>query len=148
MKTIFLLSLVTFVSVIVHVNSQTPVNITTSGSIELDYIRDEIKSVPTIRETFKLRAVRMKLWAAALQQQGVHLEDYVAIDNRLNKVTRWNNLWTGNKPQIFSNVQMSKACKIVDDGYKVLEKYQKVANQGGSLAFQSNENPIDFKNQD
>ena len=51
----------------------------------------------------------MKLWAASLQQQGVHLADYVAVDNRLNKITRWNNLWSGNKPQVFSDEEMRQS---------------------------------------
>lgn len=120
----------------------------TSGNKELDQIRSEIKTTPTSRETFKLRAIRMKLWAVTLQQQGVRLDDYVAIDNRMNKVTRWNNLWSGNKPQVFSDEEMATACTIVDEGYAILEKYQAVASSGKSLAFASQIDPIDPATQD
>ncbi|GAL68412.1 predicted cell surface protein [Jejuia pallidilutea] len=85
----------------------------------------------------------MKLWAVTLQQLGVRLDDYVAVDNRLNSVTRWNNLWNDNKPQVFSDEEMDTACKVIDDGYAVLENYQKVANNGKSLAFKSDAKPID-----
>ncbi len=113
-----------------------------SGDVELDQIRLEINSSPTKRENFKLRAIKMKLWAASLQQQGIHLADYVNVDNRLNKITRWNNLWSGNKPQVFSTEEMNKACIVIDDGYAVLEIYQKIASNGSSLAFKSNATPI------
>lgn len=43
-----------------------------NGDPELDQIRLELKSSPTKRVNFKLRAIKMKLWAASLQQQGVH----------------------------------------------------------------------------
>ena len=114
-----------------------------SGDAELDQIRQEVKATPTSRETFKLRAIRMKLWAVTLQQLGVHLPDYVAVDNRLNSITRWNNLWSGNQPQVFTDEQMSKLGKIIDDGYAVLEKYQAAASNGKSLAFTSDKKPID-----
>lgn len=114
-----------------------------SGNKELDQIRLEVKSTPTDRETFKLRAIRMKLWAVTLQQQGIRLHDYVVIDNRLNGVTRWNNLWNGNKPQVFTDEQISTLGQIIDEGYAILENYQTEATNGKSLAFQSELSPID-----
>jgi outer membrane protein assembly factor BamB len=114
-----------------------------SGDKELDIIRLEVNESATKRENFKLRAIRMKLWAATLQQQGVALSDYVAIDNRLNKITRWNNLWDGGKPQVFSDKEMQNACAVIDDGFKVLETYQEIASNGKSLAFTSSIAPID-----
>ncbi|QLE02454.1 PQQ-binding-like beta-propeller repeat protein [Galbibacter sp. BG1] len=114
-----------------------------SGNKELDSIRQAVKELPTGRENFKPRAIRMKLWAVTLQQQGVRLDDYVNIDNRLNKVTRWNNLWSGNEPQEFSDEEMGVLGEIVDDGYSVLEKYQAVASSGRSMEFASNVEPID-----
>lgn len=70
-----------------------------SGDAELDRIRQEVKNCPTTRETFKVRAIKMKLWAVTLQQLGVRLDDYVEIDERLSKLVRWNNLWNYNTPQ-------------------------------------------------
>lgn len=114
-----------------------------SGDAELDRIRQEIRSAPTTRDTFKLRAIKMKLWAVTLQQQGVRIDDYVEVDQRLNKVVRWNNLWSGGKPQTFTDEQMATVCKVVDDGYAVLEKYQIIASENLSLAFASDAEPID-----
>lgn len=118
-----------------------------NGDPELDQIRLELKSSPTKRVNFKLRAIKMKLWAASLQQQGMHLADYVAVDNRLNKITRWNNLWSGNKPQVFSDEEMYKACLVIDDGYAVLESYQKLVSSGASLAFKNDTTPINSEAQ-
>jgi len=115
-----------------------------SGDAELDRIRQEVKNCPTTRETFKVRAIKMKLWAVTLQQLGVRLDDYVEIDERLSKLVRWNNLWNGGIPQKFTDKQMQNVCKVVDDGYAVLEKYQKTASsENASLAFTSDEEPID-----
>ena len=88
-----------------------------SGNKELDQLRAEVREEPTDRDNFKLRAIRMKLWAVTLQQQGIRLNDYVDIDNRLNKITRWNNLWNDNQPQEFSDEEMKKLGQIVDEGY-------------------------------
>ena len=137
-----------------------------TDNVVIEYIADEAKSdcplVPVVaeqavkaymyynitqRKTFKLRAIKMKLWAAMLQQQGIPLKEYVAIDNRLNKVTRWNNLWSGNKPQQFSDKQMQKVCLIIDAGYAILEKYQAIANTQKSTGFTSNLNPLNYNKQ-
>ncbi len=118
-----------------------------SGDDELDQIRNEIKEIPTNRENFDLRAIKMKLWAVTLQQQGIPLPNYVEVDNRLNQNTRWNNLWNNNKPQVFSDDQIVTLGKIVDDGYAVLEKYQVEASNGKSLAFTSDLDPIDPSSQ-
>ena len=99
--------LIIFLLFIVEISAQGIIE-NSSGDLELDEIRKEITSNITQRKTFKLRAIKMKLWAAMLQQQGIPLKEYIAIDNRLNKVTRWNNLWSGNKPQQFSDKQMQK----------------------------------------
>jgi hypothetical protein len=114
-----------------------------SGDAELDAIRQDVRVQATARETFKLRAIKMKLWAVTLQQQGVRIDDYVEVDQRLSKVVRWNNLWTGGAPQVFTDEQMATVCKVVDDGYAVLEKYQKAASENVSLAFTSHSDPID-----
>jgi outer membrane protein assembly factor BamB len=85
----------------------------------------------------------MKLWSVTLQQQGVRIDDYVDVDRRLSKVVRWNNLWTGGEPQTFADEQMATVCKVVDDGYAVLEGYQQTATKKPSLAFASDAQPID-----
>ena len=115
-----------------------------SGNAELDSLRTAVASEPTTAENFKLRAIRMKLWAVTLQQQGVRLDNYVAIDNRLNRATRWNNLWNDNEPQVFTAEEMRTLGEIVDAGYVVLEGYQNGAGaEEGTLAFTSGEAPID-----
>lgn len=115
-----------------------------SGDFELDQIRREVRNDSTVRETFKVRAIKMKLWAVTLQQQGIRLEDYVEIDQRLSRVVHWNNLWNGGKPQEFTDEQMQQVCRVVDDGYAVLEAYQKTAAADHvSLAFTSAQEPID-----
>ena len=114
-----------------------------SGDRELDELRGAVKTQPTSRDNFKQRAIRMKLWAVTLQQQGIRLDDYVAIDRRLNQITRWNNLWHGNQPQEFSDEEMKQLGQIVDEGYAVLEKYQVKATNGKSLAFASDQAPLD-----
>ncbi|MBM4152884.1 MAG: hypothetical protein FJ220_05105, partial [Kiritimatiellaceae bacterium] len=115
-----------------------------SGDMELDQIRMEVKQVPTTRDTFTLRAIKMKLWSVALQQQGVPLADYVEVDNRLNQIVRWNNEQHQGVAQTFTDDEMSRACRVVDDGYAVLETYQNVASsETASRAFSSGLNPID-----
>ena len=138
--------LIIFLLFIVEISAQGIIE-NSSGDLELDEIRKEITSNITQRKTFKLRAIKMKLWAAMLQQQGIPLKEYVAIDNRLNKVTRWNNLWSGNKPQQFSDKQMQKVCLIIDAGYAILEKYQAIANTRKSTDFTSNLNPLNYNKQ-
>ena len=52
-----------------------------SGEAELDRIRSEVVKEQTSRETFKLRAIKMKLWVVTQQQQqqqGVRIDDYDA----------------------------------------------------------------------
>ncbi|BDC98749.1 PQQ-binding-like beta-propeller repeat protein [Persicobacter psychrovividus] len=118
-----------------------------SGDPELDAVRQEVVQAPTDRGNFKFRAIKMKLWAAMLQQQGVPLPEYVAVDNALNKVTRWNNLRFGGEPQQFSASQVAELSDIIGRGYQVLEKYQKQASTQPSLAFTSSEQPIDAATQ-
>lgn len=48
-----------------------------SGDAELDELRLQVQQTSTTHETFKLRAIKMKLWAVTLQQLGVRLDDYV-----------------------------------------------------------------------
>jgi len=51
-----------------------------SGDAELDELRLQVQQTSTTHETFKLRAIKMKLWAVTLQQLGVRLDDYVEVD--------------------------------------------------------------------
>ena len=51
-----------------------------SGDAELDELRLQVQQKSTTHETFKLRAIKMKLWAVTLQQLGVRLDDYVEVD--------------------------------------------------------------------
>ncbi|MBT4413104.1 MAG: hypothetical protein HOC83_03350, partial [Polaribacter sp.] len=74
--------LIIFLLLAVEISAQGIIK-NSSGDLELDKIRKEITSNITQRKTFKLRAIKMKLWAAMLQQQGIPLKEYVAIDNRL-----------------------------------------------------------------
>lgn len=119
-----------------------------SGDSELDRIRAEVSEEATSRDTFKLRAIKMKLWSVTLQQLGVNLHDYVAIDKQLNQKTGWNNIWRGGEPRVYSDEQMAELCAIVDAGYAVLEKYQALASSdNASQAFSADLPPIDSATQ-
>ncbi|MDG1402793.1 hypothetical protein, partial [Polaribacter sp.] len=58
--------LIIFLLFIVEISAQGIIE-NSSGDLELDEIRKEITSNITQRKTFKLRAIKMKLWAAMLQ---------------------------------------------------------------------------------
>ena len=98
---------------------------TRSGDAELDQIRAEVKTTPTTRETFQLRAFKMKLWVVSLQQQGARLEAYLPTDEGLRSIVFWNTLPQDGKPQQFSDAEIEKLSRIVDRGYAVLEAIQR-----------------------
>ena len=62
-----------------------------SGDTELDNIRRNVLEIPTNRNNFKLRTLKMKLWVATLQQQGARLHEYVHVDDEMRTEIWWNN---------------------------------------------------------
>jgi outer membrane protein assembly factor BamB len=96
-----------------------------SGDPELDRLRDEVRQQPTTRETFQLRAFKMKLWVVSLQQQGARLDTYLPIDEGLRSVVFWNTLHQDGKPQVFSDADIAKLSGVVDRGYAILEVIQR-----------------------
>ena len=96
-----------------------------SGDNELDRIRIEVAKEATTRETFELRALKMKLWVVSLQQQGARLEAYLPIDKAFRKDVWWNTIDRNNgKPQDFTNEQMARLSNAVDQGYAILDSVQ------------------------
>ncbi len=98
-----------------------------SGDPELDHIRTEITEIPTSRENFRLRALKMKLWVVTLQQQGARLDAYIRIDDGMRSEIWWNNTegpGMDGTPQQFTDKQMNKLCRLVDEGYAVLDSIQ------------------------
>ena len=82
-----------------------------SGDPELDSIRQDVMENPTNRENFKLRALKMKLWVATLQQQGARLHEFVRIDDGMRSEIWWNNTegpGMDGTPQTFSDKQMEQ----------------------------------------
>jgi hypothetical protein len=95
-----------------------------TGDKELDSIRLAVKSQKTDRQTFQIRAFKMKLWSVALQQQGAHLNAYLPIDDGMRKIIFWNTLHQDGRPQQYSDKEIAQLSKVIDDGYEVLEKIQ------------------------
>jgi len=115
-----------------------------SGDAELDELRLQVQQTSTTHETFKLRAIKMKLWAVTLQQLGVRLDDYVEVDRRMSQLVRWNNLWSGGEPQVYDDDQMKQLSDVISDGYAALETAQAAATSNhASMAFTVDADPID-----
>lgn len=120
-----------------------------SGDPELDSFRIAVKQVPTTRETYQLRAFKMKLWMVILQQQGADLWPYVAIDKEMAKIVWWNTtFWNGGKPQIFTDEQMTKLCDIIDRGYIALEGVQEQLAENPRVVIQAPEGTPEAKDPD
>ncbi|MFC2115394.1 PQQ-binding-like beta-propeller repeat protein [Bacteroidota bacterium] len=112
-----------------------------SGDAELDDIRQDVKENPTNRENFKLRALKMKLWVATLQQQGANLHEYVRIDDGMRSEIWWNNTegpGMDGTPQTFTDKQMNKLGRLVDEGYTLLDSVQNSVAEGLELPECSN----------
>jgi outer membrane protein assembly factor BamB len=105
-------------------NAQERVSVS-SGDEELDRIRLEVANQPTNRDNFELRALKMKLWVVTLQQQGARLEAYLPIDAAFRKDIWWNTIDRNQgKPQQFTDEQMMRLTKAVDQGFAILDSVQ------------------------
>ncbi len=121
-KRILVINIILFLVTFVHSQE---LSFVSSGDAELDQIRLNVQQNPTTRETFKLRALKMKLWVVTLQQQGARLDAYLPVDSALRKDTWWNTIDRNEgKPQIFTDEQMNRLCNAVDRGYAILDSIQ------------------------
>lgn len=120
-----------------------------SGDPELDSIRIAVTEYPSDSSNFELRALKMKLWAASLQQQGISLKEYVPIDDRMASVVWWNTIDHNNgKKQEYSVGQIEFLCHTIDEGYKILERKQaEIHNSHTDRSFTSQIEPLAFKKQ-
>ncbi len=107
-----------------------------SGDLELDSIRQAVREKPTERDNFKLRALKMKLWVATLQQQGARLHAYVPIDDEMRTRIWWNNTegpGMDGSPQTFSDQEIEELGRLVDMAYTILDSVQLAVAQGLEL---------------
>ena len=123
-KKLILLIILSGWSILVF-SQQTRKSFYTSGDAEIDLVREEVEKTKTTRENYEVRLLLMKLWAVALQQQGVWLgEDYYQVDQYLNRVSQWNPVFKGGEAQVYTNKDMEDFAAIVQQGYAVLNKLQ------------------------
>ncbi|MFY0654940.1 MAG: PQQ-binding-like beta-propeller repeat protein [Cyclobacteriaceae bacterium] len=126
-KTIFL-TMVIFVLTVSFAFAQMGYDVSKypSGDREIDRLRKEVFESPTTWDNYDLRLLMMKLWAVSLQQQGVWLgEDYYAIDQHLNKYSKWNPVFQGLEAQVYSETELDQFKIVVKNGYTELNRLQK-----------------------
>lgn len=104
----------------------------TSNSTELDSIRSELKTVPTTRENFELRILRLRLWTVTLQQLGVDVLSTLPADTVFRKYFYWNLCSSPNgKQREFTAEEFNEIAEAMQFGYDELEKlYQAIAAAG------------------
>lgn len=102
----------------------------TSGDPDIDRVRREARTSPTDQSNFKLRGFLMKQWLMALQQQGASAADYLPIDEGMRRIVHWNTLFQDGRPQQFSAEQLAQLCRLIDDGYRILEQKQQAVSAG------------------
>ncbi len=97
-----------------------------SGDAEIDAVRKEINVQPTDESNYAKRLLLMKLWAVALQQQGVYLgAEYEQVDLELRRVSKWNPVFQGLEGQVYTAADIKKIGEIAGRGYQILEELQR-----------------------
>jgi outer membrane protein assembly factor BamB len=96
----------------------------TSGDVEIDSMR-LVKVKMDDQSTFAKRALLLKLWAAALQQQGADILDrYIQIDDTIRSIESFNPVFTGGEFKPMTEAQQVRYSRIIDKGISILDSIQ------------------------
>jgi outer membrane protein assembly factor BamB len=97
-----------------------------SGDDEIEQVRRELGSIRTNPVNFARRALLMKLWAVALQQQGVDLLDrYLPVDDGIRTIDNFNPVFTNDNARPTSATERERYFALVDRGLAVLDSIQR-----------------------
>ena len=86
-----------------------------SGDGFIDTVRAAVATSPTGRGNYRERAIVMKTWACALQQQGLRVDALLEVDHSLTRLTD-----TAENPEALGEDE-GKVYALIDDAYAVLE---------------------------
>jgi outer membrane protein assembly factor BamB len=89
-----------------------------SGSPDLDRIRAEVKESPTTADNYRNRSLLLFVWLGSLQQQCADTHPFFDIDKAYYQLQE--KVVHGCGPA--NEDAIRSICKVVDDGYKVMEK--------------------------
>ncbi|GKX28312.1 hypothetical protein SH1V18_07920 [Vallitalea longa] len=99
-------------------------NFVKCNDIEIDQIRQNIKTVKTNKENYEKRAILLKLWVCMLQQQGANMEEYLHVDEDLARLSNYSFLFDDSIDTSLSKEEENELFSVIDEGYTILENIQ------------------------
>lgn len=100
-----------------------------SGSDDIDRMRAEVKESPTTADNYRKRALLLIAWLGSIQQQSANTHPFFDIDKAYYQL----------QEKVIHGRGLAKEkatrsiCKVVDDGYKVMEKIFRTLKEDGPI---------------
>jgi len=100
-----------------------------SGSLDIDRMRVAVKESPTTADNYRKRALLLFVWLGSVQQQGADTHSLFEVDQAYYQLEGV--LVGGDGPAKEEAVQ--SICRVVDDGYKVMETILRTLKEDGPI---------------
>ena len=111
-----------------------------SGSPDIDSMRAEIKESPTTADNYQKRALLLFIWLGSAQQQSADTHPFFDIDKAYYQLQGKVVHGRGSAKE----KAIQSICKVVDDGYKVMEEIFRTLKEEGPIYEPFTGDPTDF----
>ena len=111
-----------------------------SGSPDIDRMRAEVKESPTTADNYQKRALLLFVWLGSVQQQCADTHSFFDIDKAYYQLE--GKIVSGRGPA--KEEAIRSICRVVDDGYKVMEGIFRTLKEDGPICRPFMGNPAGF----